>query len=162
MDFLQNAQESLLLWKICRWADEPERPLPIILVCLVTGSWRDSQQDCCIEKHPLAGWREMRGQETGVKKEKKKPGWHKGLNPKFSDHFPQPRQALLEALQGVYWLYSGNLAMGPFLFYFRPENISEDIARSPILYQKWQTYLSSRLISDLLTVSVSSAMLKRI
>lgn len=42
--------------------------------------------------------------------------------------------------------------MGPFLFYFRPENISEDIARSPILYQKWQTYLSSCLISDLLTV----------
>lgn len=74
MDFLQNAQESLLLWKICRWADEPERPLAIILVCLVTGSWRDSQQDCCIEKHPLAGWREMRGQETGVKKRKKETG----------------------------------------------------------------------------------------
>ena len=49
MDFLQNAQESLLLWKICRWSDEPERPLASILVCLVTGSWKDSQQDCYIE-----------------------------------------------------------------------------------------------------------------
>lgn len=53
MDFPQNAQESLLLWKICRWSDEPERPLAIILVCLVTGSWRDSQQDCYIEKYIL-------------------------------------------------------------------------------------------------------------
>ena len=52
--------------------------------------------------------------------------------------------------------------MGPLLLYFRPESISEDTARSPVFYQKWQTHLSSRLISDLLTVSVSSAMLRRI
>lgn len=52
--------------------------------------------------------------------------------------------------------------MGPLLFYFTPKGFSEDTAKSLILYQKWQTDLSSNLNSDLLTVSVSSAMLRRI
>lgn len=35
--------------------------------------------------------------------------------------------------------------MGPLLFYFTPKGFSEDTARSLILYQKWQTDLSSNL-----------------
>lgn len=50
MDFLKNARESFLLWKVRRWPDEPEGRLANISVCLVTGSWRESQQGCYIEK----------------------------------------------------------------------------------------------------------------
>ena len=51
--------------------------------------------------------------------------------------------------------------MGPLLFYFTPKGFSEDTARSLILYQKWQTDLSSHLNSDLLTVSVNQCYVEK-
>lgn len=54
----------------------------------------------------------------------------------FGGHFPQPRHALLEALLGACGLYSGNLAMSPLLFYFRPKGFLLGYSQKPNLISK--------------------------